>query len=187
MEQRIGFGPRLGALLIDCVLVGVLVAVLGGMIGGMFGAAAGGAGSALSSGTGTDAQTAAAMGGMFGAIAGMIIAAAVLGLAYFLIEGFTGYTLGKLMLGMRIANADGTQAPVSKLLARWAVKNNNFLFNVLAVATGVSVFRTLGGLGGLVFFIGCFLALGASKQALHDRICDTAVWPKKMVRPAMAA
>ena len=185
MEQRIGFGPRLGALLIDCVLVGVLVAVLGGMIGGIFGAAAGGTGAALSSGTGADAQSAAAMGGMFGAIAGMIIAAAVLGLAYFLLEGFTGYTLGKLMLGIRIANADGTQAPVSKLLLRWAVKNNNFILSVLAVVTGISVFRTLGSLGGLVFFIGCFLALGASKQALHDRICDTAVWPKNMVKPAM--
>jgi len=185
MEQRIGFGPRLGALLIDCVLVGVLVGVLGGVIGGMFGAAAGGAGSALSSGTGSDAQSAAAVGGMIGAIAGMLIAAAVLGLAYFLIEGFTGYTLGKLMLGMRIANADGTQAPVSRLLGRWAVKNNNFLLTVLAAATGVRALATLGSLGGLVIFIGCFLALGASKQALHDRICDTAVWPKKLVRAAM--
>ena len=185
MEQRIGFGPRLGALLIDCILVGVLVAVLGGTIGGMFGAAAGGAGAALSSGGGSDAQAAAAMGGMFGAIAGMIIAAAVLGLAYFLIEGFTGYTLGKLLLGMRIANADGTQAQVSKLLARWAVKNNNSIFSILAVATGVHAFRPLGSLGGLVIFVGCFLALGASKQALHDRICDTAVWPKAMVKAAM--
>jgi uncharacterized RDD family membrane protein YckC len=185
MEQRIGFGPRLGALLIDCVLVGVLVAVLGGFIGGMFGAAAGGAGAAISTGSGSDAQSAAAMGGMIGALAGMLIAAAVLGLAYFLIEGFTGYTLGKLLLGMRIANADGTQAPVSKLLARWAVKNNNFILTMLSVATGVSFLKTLGSLGGLVFFIGCFLALGASKQALHDRICDTAVWPKKLVRAAM--
>jgi uncharacterized RDD family membrane protein YckC len=185
MEQRIGFGPRLGALLIDCVLVGVLVAVLGGTIGGMFGAAAGGAGAAMSTGTGSDAQTAAAMGGMLGALAGMLIAAAVLTLAYFLIEGFTGYTLGKLMLGIRIGNADGTQAPVSRLLLRWAVKNNSFLLRVLAVATGVRLLATLGSLGGLVYFIGCFLALGASKQALHDRICDTAVWPKKMIKPAM--
>ncbi len=185
MEQRIGFGPRLGALLIDCVLVVVLVAVLGGTIGGMFGAAAGGAGAAMSTGTGSGAQSAAAMGGMLGAFAGMLIAAAVLGLVYFLIEGFTGYTLGKLMLGIRIANADGTQAPVSRLLLRWAVKNNNFLFSVLAVATGVGLLTTLGRLGGLVIFVGCFLALGASKQALHDRICDTAVWPKKMIKPAM--
>ena len=185
MEQRIGFGPRLGALLIDCVLVVVLVAVLGGTIGGMFGAAAGGAGAAISTGTGSGAQNAAAMGGMLGALAGMLIAAAVLGLVYFLIEGFTGYTLGKLMLGIRIANADGTQAPVSRLLLRWAVKNNNFLLTVLAAATGVRFLVTLGSLGGLVIFVGCFLALGASKQALHDRICDTAVWPKKMIKPAM--
>jgi uncharacterized RDD family membrane protein YckC len=185
MEQRIGFGPRLGALLIDCVLVGVLVAVLGGVIGGMFGAAAGGAGAALSTGASSDAQTAAAMGGIIGALLGMAIAFAVIGCVYFLLEGFTGYTLGKLMLGIRIANADGTQAPVSKLLMRWAVKNNNFILSVFAAATGVRLLATLGSLGGLVIFIGCFLALGASKQALHDRICDTAVWPKNMVKPAM--
>lgn len=185
MEQRVGFGPRLGALLIDCILVGVLVLVLGGFIGGMFGAAAGGSAAAVSSGGAQDAQTAAALGGMFGAIAGMIIAAAVLGLAYFLIEGLTGYTLGKLMLGIRIASADGTQAPVQKLLLRWAVKNNNFLLSVLAAVSGVKLLATLGSLGGLVIIIGCFLALGASKQALHDRICDTAVWPKALVKAAM--
>jgi uncharacterized RDD family membrane protein YckC len=139
----------------------------------------------MSTGTGSGAQSAAAMGGMLGALAGMLIAAAVLGLVYFLIEGFTGYTLGKLMLGIRIANADGTQAPVSRLLLRWAVKNNNFLLTVLATATGVGLLATLGRVGGLVIFVGCFLALGASKQALHDRICDTAVWPKNMIKPAM--
>jgi uncharacterized RDD family membrane protein YckC len=157
------------------VLVCVLVGVLGGVVGGMFGVAAGGAGAAMSSGTGSEAQTAAAMGGMIGALAGMIIAAAVLGLAYFLIEGFTGFTLGKLMLGMRIANADGTQAAVPKLLTRWAVKNNNFIFSVLAAVAGVKFLATLGTLGALVIFVGCFLALGASKQALHDRICETRV------------
>src|SRR5260370_11404762 len=124
MEQRMGCGPRLGALLIDCVLVVVLVAVLGGTIGGMFGAAAGGAGAAMSTGTGSGAQSAAAVGGMLGALAGMIIALAVLGLVYFLIEGFTGDTLGKLMLGIRIANADGAQTPGSRLLLRWAGKKH---------------------------------------------------------------
>lgn len=185
MEQRIGFGPRLGALLIDLVLVVILAVVLGGFIGGMFGAAAGAGGAALSTGTGSDAQSAAAMGGAIGAILGMALAGALIGCVYFLLEGFTGYTLGKLMLGMRIASADGTQAPVPKLLLRWVVKNNNFILSVLAAATGVRFLATLGTLGGLVIFIGCFLALGASKQALHDRICDTAVWPKKLVRAAM--
>jgi uncharacterized RDD family membrane protein YckC len=185
MEQRIGFGPRLGALLIDLVLVVILAVVLGGFIGGMFGAAAGGGGAALSTGTGSDAQSAAAMGGVIGAVLGMAIAGTLIGCVYSLLEGFTGYTLGKLMLGMRIASADGTQAPVSKLLLRWAVKNNKFLLSVVAIATGVRFLATLGNLGALVIFIGCFLALGASKQALHDRICDTAVWPKKLVRAAM--
>jgi uncharacterized RDD family membrane protein YckC len=181
MEQRIGFGPRLGALIIDAVICGLLVAVLGGFVGGMLGAVAGGAGAALAD---KNATSAAAMGGMIGALAGMIIAAVVISLVYFLIEGFTGFTLGKLILGMQVGNADGTRAPTSKLLARWACKNNNAIFTMLAAVTGIGIFKLFGTLGGLAFLVGCFFALSATKQALHDRICDTAVWPRKLIRPA---
>ncbi|HEY6808565.1 MAG TPA: RDD family protein [Gemmatimonadales bacterium] len=184
MEQRIGFGPRLGALLIDAVICGVLVGVFGGVIGGMLGAMAGGAGAALSSGSGHDAASTAAMGGMIGAVAGIVIATVVISLVYFLIEGFTGLTLGKLILGMQVANADGTRAPTSKLLARWACKNNNAILTILAGLTGLGFLKVLGTLGGLAFLVGCFFAISASKQALHDRICDTAVWPRKLIRAA---
>ncbi len=115
----------------------------------------------------------------------MIAAAAVIGCVYFLVEGFTGYTLGKLILGIRVANADGSQAPVSTLLARWALKNINFVLTVVALLTGIELIRMLGNVGGLVIFVGCFLVLGVSKQALHDRIVNTAVYPKNMVRAAV--
>jgi uncharacterized RDD family membrane protein YckC len=176
MEQRIGFGKRLGALLLDCVIVGVLVVVLGGAVGGMLGFSAAGLGDAESGAM----SSAAAMGAM----AGMVAAAAVIGLVYFLMEGFTGYTLGKLILGIRIANEDGSQAAVPTLLARWALKNINFLLTVVALFTGVELLRVLGNVGGLVIFVGCFLVLGMSRQALHDRLAKTAVYPKGMVRAA---
>lgn len=180
MENRVGFGKRLGALLLDCVIVFVLMFVLGGVVGGMLGMTAGAMGASGSGSTGD----AAAAAGMIGAALGMIAAGAVIGLVYFLLEGFTGYTIGKLLLGIRIANADGSQASVGKLLERWAVKNINFIMVLLALFTGISAFRMLGNLGGLLIFVGCFLALGASRQALHDRIVSTAVYPKNMVRAA---
>lgn len=176
MEQRIGFGKRLGALLLDCIIVGVLVVVLGGAVGGMLGLSAEGLSGAGESG----AMSGAAMGAMVGMLAAM----AVIGLAYFLMEGFTGYTLGKLLLGIRIANEDGSQAAVSTLFARWALKNINFVLTVAALFTGIELFRVLGNVGGLVIFVGCFLVLGMSRQALHDRIVKTAVYPKGMIRAA---
>jgi len=179
MENRIGFGKRLGAMVLDVILCGVLVGVAGGVVGGMLGLGAG----SLAAGQG-DAAAGAMSGAALGAMMGMIAAAAVIGCVYFLIEGFTGYTLGKLILGIRVANADGTQAPVSTLLARWALKNINFVMTVVALLTGIELIRVLGNVGGLVIFVGCFLVLGVSKQALHDRIVNTAVYPKNMVRAA---
>lgn len=43
MENRIGFGRRLGAFLIDCVLVSVVAFFGGGTIGAMLGLGAGAA------------------------------------------------------------------------------------------------------------------------------------------------
>lgn len=70
------------------------------------------------------------------------------------------------------------------LFARWALKNINFVLTVAALFTGIELFRVLGNVGGLVIFVGCFLVLGMSHQALHDRIVKTAVYPKGMIRAA---
>ena len=183
MEHRIGFGKRLGAYLLDCVLVGVAAFFLGSTIGGMLGIAAGGiAGS--SGNADTSPMTGAAIGGAIGAAVGFVIAAVLIGCVYFLVEGFTGFTLGKLILGIRIANADGTQAPLPTLLGRYAIKNAGSLLRVLSVFSGITALATLGSLAGLVVFIGCFLALGAKRQALHDQLMKTAVFPKELVKPA---
>jgi uncharacterized RDD family membrane protein YckC len=183
MEQRVGFGPRLGALLLDLVIVCVLAFVGGSTIGGMLGLTAGAAlGGAMANGADSLAAGMAAVGGILGGIFAFVIAAAVIGIVYFLIEGFTGFTLGKLMLGIRVANDDGTAAPVSKLLARFALKNNNFILTVLGALSGVSAMITIGRLGGLAIFVGCFFTLGMKKQAFHDMIAKTAVYPKGVIK-----
>ena len=182
MEQRIGFGKRLAALILDCVIVWILAFFGGTTIGGLLGFAGG----AAASNMGLDDATgsAAALGGIFGAIFGFVFAAIVIAAVYFLIEGFTGYTLGKLILGIRIASADGTAAPLSRLLGRFAIKNSNSLLGLVALFTGTRAFYSLGQVAGLIVFVGCFLALGVSKQALHDRIMGTAVYPRSLVKAA---
>src|SRR5260221_2574976 len=129
MEQRIGFGLRLGALALDIVLCGIIAFVAGGTIGGWLGAYTGAAalGSAsVATGSAADnAQAAAMFGGALGAIAGFALAFGLICVVYFLLEGFTGYTLGKFILGIRIASDDRTAAGVRKLLYRHLVTNSS--------------------------------------------------------------
>jgi len=179
MENRIGFGKRLGAILLDCIIVGTGSFFLGSTIGGLLGVAAGGIAGA---GGEESAATSAAIGGAIGAIVGFVAAMALIWVIYFLMEGFTGFTLGKLILGVRIANQDGTQAAVGTLLGRYAIKNIGSLTSVAALLVGINLLATLGNVAGLVVFVGCFLALGAKKQALHDQIMKTAVYPKESIK-----
>jgi uncharacterized RDD family membrane protein YckC len=182
MEQRIGFGKRFGALILDCILVFVLSWLGAGTIGAMFGGTAASIAASSMAAADTTAVNMAVVGGILGAVIGMFIAFAVIGTLYFLIEGFTGFTLGKLILGIRIANADGTAAGVPTLLGRYLLKNCNLVLSLVGFATGVHALITLGRLGGLIIFVGCFFTLGAAKQAFHDMIMKTAVYPKAAIK-----
>lgn len=179
VENRIGFGKRFGAWLLDCVICGILASLLGGTIGGLLGA---GAGATMASSGNTGG--AMALGGAIGAAVGVMAAVFVIVPLYGLVEGITGWTLGKLMLGIKIGNADGTAAGSSTLLTRYVLKYGNCLLGLISVLSGIAILRTLGSVWGLIWFIGCFFALGAAKQALHDQIAKTAVFPKGAIRAA---
>lgn len=152
----------------------------------MLGLASGAAvGSAMSTAADSTAAAMAAMGGIFGAIFGFIVAAFLIGTVYFLIEGFTGYTLGKLILGIRVASDDGTAAPITKLLGRFVIKNIGYVLGVTAALTGVRALATLGNIGSLIILVGCFFVLGMKRQAFHDMIMGTAVYPKGTIKAAV--
>jgi uncharacterized RDD family membrane protein YckC len=170
MDKRIGFGPRLGAWLIDLVAVCILVGIVAVLFGGMLGVAAG----AQLEGNKAENEVA---GGIIGAFAGILLAAPVVGALYFAIEGFTGATPGKMLLGLRIGTDSMTPAPLSKLLLRYALKHPHFVLGTLGVFT-FSFLSTLGVYLGPIAFLGSFLALGEKKQALHDLIAGTAVYPR---------
>jgi len=175
MGERIGFGKRFGALIIDGLLgtVGVMITIfLASILGGILGALSGG----LTSGEGG-----AAAGGALGVVAGFAgaaILAAIGFVIYGLIEPFCAASPGKMVLGIKIGKADGARADASTLLLRYAIKNIVFVCAILAAITAVEAFEWIGALLGLAVFIGCFFALGKSKQALHDMIAKTAVYPK---------
>jgi uncharacterized RDD family membrane protein YckC len=183
MDKRIGFGPRLGALLIDLLVLCVAVAIIGPIVGGALGAAAMSEAARLS---GDSARDGAAAGGFIGAIGGLILGAPVIGALYFLAEGLTGATLGKLALGLRIGRADMTPAPIPKLLLRFCCKHPHFVLGTLGVLS-LSALATFGALLGALAFLGCFAAIGEKRQALHDMIAGTAVYPKVALQAAMPA
>lgn len=171
MDKRVGFGPRLGAVLMDGIVVWLLSFFLGGTLGAMLGLGAG-----AIAGAGDQAEGAAAAGALIGGMLGMMAGFYVFGLLYSLIEAFTGASPGKMILKLKVGTAEGRQAPIQTYLTRWAVKNAGTLLGVLALVPGLGILSTLSSIAGLVIFVGCFLVLGQNRQALHDMAAKTAIF-----------
>lgn len=174
MNERIGFGQRLLASIIDGVVIIIVGGILGSVLGGVLGA---GTGVAVSTGDAAqDAAVASAAGGLFGAVAGAIIGMMLVSLGWVVWEGLTGQALGKKLLKIRIKMADGTDAGKDKLLTRAAVKYSKTLLGLIGWLTGISIIDNIASLAGLIVFVGCFFVLGQKRQAIHDLIAKTAVY-----------
>lgn len=115
------------------------------------------------------------------------VSTAIMGFIYSLMEGFLGYTIGKLILGIQIGNQDATKANTSKLMARFALKNIGNIFALIGMATLISTVGVIGQVLGIVVVIGCFFVLGEKKLAFHDMIAKTAVYYKTDLSIAEAA
>jgi uncharacterized RDD family membrane protein YckC len=160
--ERVGFGKRLVSSVLD-----FLISLLPGIIIGIYAGAA--IATFLLDFFNDEAQLETIRAGFSGDIAAPIIGfvASLAGIVFtslffYVLEGFTGQTPGKMILGITVANMNGKKASIDKLLLRAFIK-----------ITGSFV-----GIIGFIIFIGCFLVLGEKKQALHDIICKTAIFNK---------
>lgn len=183
METRIGFGRRLGAYVIDIVFVFGIAFILGSLFGEFFERF-------IDWSEITDeqiAQTEMVFKGFANFIFTLGATATIAAFVYNLLEGFTGYTLGKLMLGIQIANQDGTKAEQGKLMLRFAIKNISTIVGLIGIAIMVSMVNNIGSVLGFIIFIGCFFAIGEKKLALHDMLAKTAVYRKKELEDGSAA
>lgn len=165
-SNRIGFGPRLGAAVLDIVFI-VLILVPMSLLGVGAGLAAA---MGLEAAVGSEEAEALALIGMGAGAIAMALIAGVVALAYTLIEAFTGASPGKRVMGLQVAREDGSPGDVQLYLLRWALKNSGSLLQF--------VLPLISSLVSLVFFFGCFAALGEKRQALHDIIAKTAVYKK---------
>ena len=156
--DRQGFGIRLGALVIDVVFI----IILGFVVNLIFGR-----GFTFSYSIGT----------VQGSIAYNLVSGLV-GLAYWSTEIFRAASPGKMILGLTIGSETGSPATQNQLMTRFALKHSP---NLLMLVGGIIpflgfIFGLLAVLAAIAVFVGCFFALGQSRQALHDTIAHTAVY-----------
>jgi uncharacterized RDD family membrane protein YckC len=212
IRRRVGFGRRLGAVLLDTLIVLAVGLLAGYFLGELWlqpkyvaQAAEVGLKQGIHAGAQAGAQESqddpdpnappeavmqavggatmgvfgvilgAACGAAFGLVVGLLLGVAILGLANALVEGLTGATAGKRIMGIRIVDSAGGRATLVALLTRCALKYINLILFLAAVLLGSSPLFLLGQLGGLVILIGCFFVLGRRHQALHDLLANTAV------------
>lgn len=172
VETRVGFARRAGAALLDVLLITLLSTIVAPIVGGLLGMAV----------IGTlwgPSRDATALGGVVGAAAGVMIGVIVASVAYWVFEGSSGLTPGKLALGIRVGAETGAAADRRALFTRSALKYGGLLLSALGWLTRVPMARSLGHLAVLALVGGFFLALGADRQALHDRLARTAVFRRR--------
>ncbi len=111
--KRVGFGTRLGAYILDIIIGGALGGLIGMFTGLEFAKALLGEASVEESmNMLSDYSGMLAM--VFGAIAGMTL----MFLFFILMESLLGQSPGKIILGIKIGNQDGTHASTGSLFAR---------------------------------------------------------------------
>ncbi|MFM8771007.1 MAG: RDD family protein [Candidatus Kapaibacterium sp.] len=188
-DLRAGFGIRLGALAIDTVIAAVLTGALTLLL------------SPLDLPTPEvllDAKDSLAElfatfnipGDQEDLITNLMVsssyAGAVASVLYMLIEGLTGASIGKRLLKLTVARADGTAGTQSLFLSRMFVKNSDRILHLIAILplfTFLSgAVESAGSTIGFVLFIGCFFVLGRNRMALHDMVVKTAVFRTADIR-----
>jgi uncharacterized RDD family membrane protein YckC len=179
VEKRVGFGARLAASLIDLLIVAVVGFGVGAAIGAMLGLWTGGTLGELGDATAPSGWAGAAVGGLPGAMAAFLVVV----LSYSLIEGLTGASPGKRMLGLKVGTADGRAGSAAVYMKRWAVKYSAHVLRLLGSLPGLHLLGLLATPAGVAILLGCFLALGDKRQALHDIGAATAVFRKADLAP----
>jgi len=171
--ERQGFGIRLGAFLIDIVAPIILRLIISVISGHGFSVSYGYRSAAGSVGY------------------SLVMSLVVLG--YWSTEIFKAASPGKMLLGLSIGSETGSAATQNQLVMRWAFKNAFSLIGLVGTIIGavIPIFGLIIGIislsAALAIFVGCFLTLGAQRQALHDMLAHTAVYQlaPAAVGPAM--
>jgi uncharacterized RDD family membrane protein YckC len=174
---RVGFWPRLGAAMIDGIVVVIVGVLISGFVASLFPDYL--AHMMEKAQAKLDPKVAEQMHSITKVTITIMrvgMAVSLFSLVYALGEGLAGRALGKLLLGLRIADVNARPASTGRLLGRVAIKQAQGLCTLLAMTTGVYVLETVGQVVGWVVGIGCLFVLAQHRRALHDLAVGTAVY-----------
>jgi len=178
-KERIGFGPRLGASILDLIInLGAVIVLSSILLSYGFDFLLQKGLDALRSDEENLEMMQKAMGDNFDFLLIVIAISATFSIIYSLIEGFFGASPGKMILGMKVAHADASRGDINLYMKRWIVKNAGSVLATVNIIFASSIFEFIASTIALVMTFGCFAVLGNNKQALHDIIANTAVFKK---------
>lgn len=178
-EKRVGFGKRLGAVIIDGIIVLLLSVIIGlalsSTIDPFVDELVTKQLEEMPSGTELPEFMSSFMhySVLFGVVGGAI------GLVYSLMELLTGASVGKMILGIVIAHENGKRGNITVWSIRWILKQSSGILSFIGTVLAMKMLSNISGLIGLAYLVGCFFVLGAKRQALHDMISKTAVFEKE--------
>lgn len=154
-------GSRIGARIID----GIVWAILGGIVGGVFGTLS--AGFALASGEAADISITRLLAS--GILSTLLVAAYEI-----FMVGTQGATLGKMALGMKVTNSDGSPADIQTGTRRM------YLYIAVGILSALPLIGGLGSLANLIIAIAGLIMLFTDdqRQTPWDKVGKTLVVKK---------
>ena len=165
---------RLMSVIVDGIVVVVVGIMLGVVAGGTLAGLVTGFSAAEELGA-EDAAAVGAVGGLLGSFLGAALGPFFMQMFLMVCEGLSGKTPGKMLLSLRVANADRSPASIGSLILRAAVKHSPTWLTLAAVITGVGALGSVSMVIGVVLFFGLLAIFGASRQTLYDMVAGTTV------------
>ena len=174
--QRVGAGPRLAAAALDYVMSTFAVMACAWQGWGWF--------QLVESMPGLDGvrelyapvEAMLVEAGLYQGLTSLLAASALIGVMYPMVEGVSGASPGKWIMGICIARPDGTRGDLVLYMRRFLVKYVRPVFASVGAVSGISALGFLAGPAGLVVTVGTLLLLAPHRQALHDKLAGTAVF-----------
>jgi len=180
IPNRVGFGPRFAAMLLDsvflvCIIFGICNLVISAGLGDFFSNKTIGM---LNLDEDIFEEMEKSLGDFFTTYLVMIALSNSTGLLYSLIEAMTGASPGKMILGLQIAYEDSSEGDMNLYMKRWVLKNLSGILGLLYITFGILILNSIGGFVSILFITGCFFVLSDRKQGFHDIMTKSAVFRK---------
>ena len=127
--------------------------------------------------------------GLAEGLTSLLAASALIGVVYPMVEGVSGASPGKWIMGIQIARPDGTRGDMGLYLRRFLVKHVRPVFATVGAVSGISALGFLAGPAGLVVTVGtccCWpRTVRPCTTSLRARRCSFgATWSNELARPS---